>query len=88
MGDKMHKVTLEELSGVGLAHGTEPAKGSVVQILGSRGTAVYDGEGHWILQNDDLGEKLDVIQAAAEAQLQEQRRTNEFLELIAAALTT
>ncbi len=87
MVDRMQKVTLEELAGVGLAHGTEPAKGSVVQILGSRGTAVYDGEGHWILQNDDLGEKLDVIQAAAEAQLQEQRRTNELLDLIVAALT-
>ncbi len=87
MTDRMQKVSLEELAGVGLAHGSEPAKGSVVQILGSRGTAVYDGEGHWFLQNDDLGEKLDAIQVAAEAQLQEQRRTNEFLELIANALT-
>ena len=86
MGDRLGKVRREDLLTRGLGHGTEPAQGSIVQLLGSRATAVYDGEGHWILQNDDLGEKLDAIQVAAEAQLQEQRRTNEVLELIASAL--
>ncbi len=65
----------------------QPVQGSIIQQFGSRKTFVSDGKGRWIEQNDDLGAKLDAIKVAAEAQLHEQRRTNEFLELLANALT-
>ena len=65
---------------------SNPPIGSLVQLLGTRETFVADGKGHWLSQNDNLGAKLDAIQAAAEAQLSEQRITNQFLEVIAEAL--
>lgn len=88
MSDRLKKVTKDEIPSHGLyLGGPEHVAGGVVQVLGSRETFTYDGEGHWLSQNDDLGAKLDAIQAAAEAQLQEQRTMNEFLAIIVNALT-
>ena len=67
---------------------SQPQQGAIIQQFGSRRTFVADGTGHWIEQNDDHGAKLDAILVAAEAQLHEQRRANEFLELLVNVLTS
>ncbi len=87
MSDRLGKLRLRELPTRGVVNGAGAAIGSIVQKLGSRETFVADGKGYWESQNDDLGAKLDAIQAAVETQLFEQRQTNEFLAVIAAALT-
>ena len=43
--------------------GVYPQTGSVVQEMGTRQTWVFDGA-RWVPQNDDLGAKLDALNAA------------------------
>lgn len=81
-------VAVSDIPGRGFGpNGVKPQHGSVIQRMGSRETLVFDAnQNRWFSQNDDLGAKLDAIQANTERIADASERMAEFLELIAAKL--
>ena len=73
---------------IGLSTDEKPFTASPGSIFVSADTGerFVREDGAWRLESPNLGDKLDAIRAAAEAQLTGQARQIELLELIAAAL--
>lgn len=86
MGERLEKLRPHQIPTAGVAHGSTPPEGALVQRAGSRETFTFHN-GRWVGQNDDLGGKLDAIAAGQEALLNKLDETNELLGGIIAALT-
>jgi len=86
MSDRVSKVRPYEIPTAGVAHGSTPPEGALVQRAGSRETFTFH-RNRWVSQNDDLGGKLDRLAAGQDALLNKLDETNELLVGIVAALT-